>query len=347
MNQDRTKLQPLLMGIDIGFGDVKIAAYGMNGGNAPVYKIGKFQTAIAEMICCGAMGLENEQRYYSYGNRHFKVGDEAISSDSVCAPQNIDKMLENVPLLIFKALEVTGAAYKKDIAELLNEPKMVCVGLPIGFFASHKMRLMKALQSFAISGYQINLENRVRVRAQGQGVQLDFLYNYGRQKEEYFSESMVVMDIGYNTVDILCVDKGRPSAEYSTMLEGSGVRKICNWLRKHEDTRALKLEQLTDAVIKEALKKGEIEREGIKHDLKPAIEKITRVYVSQLLSEVESQVKGFMARASKLIVAGGGAYYIQNALRRQYQNNSAYLHIMETPEYSNARGFLADLVEGR
>jgi len=73
-----------------------------------------------------------------------------------------------------------------------------------------------------------------------------------------------------------------------------------------------------------------------KKDLSGIIEDIVSEYVEWLLQEVQGRWDGFLKRADRLIIAGGGAYYVKEFLPERYRG---FVFIPESPEYSNARGF--------
>jgi len=52
-----------------------------------------------------------------------------------------------------------------------------------------------------------------------------------------------------------------------------------------------------------------------KKDLSGIIEDIVSEYVEWLLQEVQGRWDGFLKRADRLIIAGGGAYYVKEFLR--------------------------------
>jgi hypothetical protein len=147
--------------------------------------------------------------------------------------------------------------------------------------------------------------------------------------------NVLVVDIGFNTVDILGVVDGRPSREWSGMLERGGISRIGEQVGSFLQ-REFNFE-LPEQAIKDVLQKQEIALYGATKDISWAIRKASEEYAAWLLQEIRSRWEGFLKKADQLILAGGGAYYVVDSFCSIYPQE--FIHVPEKPEYSNALGF--------
>jgi plasmid segregation protein ParM len=176
----------------------------------------------------------------------------------------------------------------------------------------------------------------IDVRAQGQGILFDFMFDEkGQPIVDRLDQNILVIDIGFNTVDILGVVHGSPSREWSGMLDGGGISRIGeqvgNYLQREFNF------ELPEQSIKDVLQKRQISLYGATKDVSSAIRKASEEYADWLLYAIRSKSEGFLKTADRLILAGGGAYYVQEDFAAMYPKE--FLFVPEKPEFSNAIGF--------
>ena len=320
------------IGLDVGFGDVKVVAcppIRCRGAGPPGTRRAKFPSAIA-YARRGIIGdLGEEDSKYLYNGREFVVGTPALSSPDVFSTRDIDFLLSYAPLLAYVAVgEVSPEGLPEEGMEL-------CVGMPLAHFHTRKAQLAEVLREVRVSGRTVSF-NSVDVRAQGQGILFDFvLDDEGRPRIDRLDLNLLVLDIGFNTVDVLGVVEGRPSREWSDMIERGGISRICEQLGYY-----LKGEHgfdLSEQSLKDVLQKREIKLYGAKKDLSGPIRSLCEEYTEWLLAEVRSRWEGFLRKADGLIVAGGGAHYVGGLFRDRYPGS--FVYVPHEPEYANARGF--------
>jgi hypothetical protein len=83
--------------------------------------------------------------------------------------------------------------------------------------------------------------------------------------------------------------------------------------------------------------KKQISLYGATKDVSWAIRKASEEYSNWLLNEIRSHWEGFLKKADRLILAGGGAHYVQEDFAAMYPKE--FIHVPDTPEFSNAIGF--------
>jgi len=325
----------LKIGIDVGYGDVKtVASY---NGQIEYFK---FPTAVAyagDGFALGGFKAETEVSEYKYNGRTYKVGKPALSCPELFSTRDISFLLTYAPLLVYVALEQLAKKYSMSFEDLAEAEKHLCVGLPLAHWEKHKVKFTDILTSFQVSGRHIRFDT-IEVLPQGQGVLVDYvLDDSGNENEDRGNSNLLIVDIGFNTVDILCVEEGICSKRWSDMIEGGGICRICDILNKHLQKSEV---FLPEQAVKDVLLKKELSIYGQKNDYSTVIRNASEAYTDMLEQEIRSRWAPFLQKAHKLILAGGGAYYVGNF--SGYSPGFAYTPYLS--EYCNARGFIKYLV---
>lgn len=308
----------LKAGIDIGFGDVK-AVFSDNR------KI-KFPTAIVRDPG-GAFNVSTgkEEGFHNYNGSNYYVGKTALHMGQTYSTRSMEFMENFTPLLVHVALEKAGF--------INSEVKHLSIGLQLGKSnAVGKAFLLKKIEEGVVDGKKLGFEH-VEVIPQGVGILLDSRFNWQGQELVGAGINTLVVDIGFNTVDVLVAIDGQPKKGRSEMLERSGISWICERLiaRVKERTGS----GLTEQQAKNALLNGYVEMYGKKIDLGLDIKEISNGYAEWLHSELRSRWEEQMAQFPRIILAGGGAHIVKPYMPHYMQN----IITPAEPEFANARGF--------
>ena len=337
----------LYLGLDLGFGDVKLVA-GLDSGRSESainpadtrekhrQKIlRKFPTAVA-YAKDGIIGnLGDNERTYSFNGRKYIIGDSALQCRDVFSTRDINFLMTFSPLLSFAAVERLDRDDAKYLEVLQSCKKSVCLGVPLAYFHSKRSSLAEAVKVCHVSGVLINFA-QVEIRAQGQGILFDFMFDEnGRAIERRLNMNILIVDIGFNTVDILGVVNGSSNREWSGMIERGGISRICQQVGDYLQ-REFSFD-LPEQSLKDVVMKREVSLYGAVKDLSGIIREAQEEYSDWLMQEVRSRWDGFLQKADRLIIAGGGAYYVRDDFTATYPKD--FLFIPEKPEYSNAMGF--------
>lgn len=317
------------VGLDVGFGDVKVVA-GVDGKD----KRTKFPSAIA-YARDGIIGdLGEDGRAYLYNGKKYVVGSSALETRDVFSTRDLNFLLLYSPLLAYVGLKELG------IGSAGGGEVSLCLGVPLAYFHTKRFELAESMKRCEVSGEALRFDS-VEIRAQGQGILFDFMLDgQGKPMIQRLDLNLLIVDIGFNTVDILAVVDGRPSRAWSDMIERGGVGRICEQLGYY-----LKAEHgfdLAEQSIKEVLQSKRIKLYGAEKDLSSIVRVACEEYSDWLIREISSRWGGFLKRADGMIVAGGGAYYVGDEMKDRYP--LGFVSIPEGPEYANARGFYKYLV---
>ncbi|PIP39031.1 MAG: hypothetical protein COX19_09370 [Desulfobacterales bacterium CG23_combo_of_CG06-09_8_20_14_all_51_8] len=335
---DRNK-NSILLGLDLGFGDVKLALK-LDSQNGPAGKpiLTKFPTAIA-YARDGIIGdLGSDEQKYGFNGKNYIVGNSALQCRDVFSTRDIDFLMTFSPLLAWAALEKTLQVQSRalDPEVLAAARKRLCLGMPLAHFHSKRSDLMGIMKKGKVSDVELPFSS-IDVRAQGQGIFFDFILDQaGLPITERLNLNILVVDIGFNTVDVLGVVGGRPSREWSNMLDRGGISRIAEQVGSFLQ-RELNFE-LPEQALKDVIQKKEIALYGAVKDVSWPIRKASEEYADWLFNTIRSRWEDFLKQADLLILAGGGAYYVQDEFAAAYPKE--FVHVPENPEFSNAVGFL-------
>jgi plasmid segregation protein ParM len=323
-----------LVGIDIGFGDVKVVATGPNGKGDLKTEHLKFPTAIAKARRHRIRGLKNAFKQYGFNNQKYLVGNEALFSERVISSKEISFLLEYAPLFVFKIMEELSVIFNKSRSQMLQAPKKLCIGLPLAYYFSKKKELTNKIRKFNVSDTAVDFEDtEIDVLPQGQGIQFDFLISNGTISGIWKEKTYLVLDIGYNTVDVLAVSEGSADPQISDMTRGAGVCRICKDLKKELKAKDI---ELSDPLVKKALIEKKVFYCGEAIRLEEIIGELAADYAESLFYDLTADFGEFLSKTEKLIIAGGGAYYVREYFVEKYK--SKFIHVPGKAEFSNARG---------
>jgi hypothetical protein len=160
----------------------------------------------------------------------------------------------------------------------------------------------------------------VVVLPQGVGIYLD-------AKDKVKSNEMLILDIGFNTVDYILVSNG--VKKKGNTLEKQGVERMVEMFRSQIDISFVK--QFPLQRIMEIFEKGYVSLEGEHIDLSHIKKRAIDEYNEILKTRLNSEIGNLLNEIESIVLAGGGAYYIKDIRKDVY--------IPDAPEFSQARGY--------
>jgi len=312
------------LGLDIGYGDVK-AVYRHEG----VLEMLKFPTAIAYAERgVGELSAFAEDEEYEYRGKKYLIGKEALFG--AFSTRSFEFMKRYAPLFVFKAVkEIHG----KTTAPITD----IAMGLPLSYYTDANMKELISLLGRIEIGHAV-LELNVKFYPQGLGVLADYRLSQAGGVNQQTDQDMLIIDIGFNTVDVIAVERGRIIKGESDTLERHGISKISLTIAKEIKSR-MQLD-LSEQESKDVLHHGKIRVYGAERDLSELVRESAEKYMDWLMQEVRSKWAARIQRAERVIIAGGGAYYLQGHIPEEYR---PIIYVPDRPEYANASGFLKAL----
>jgi len=285
-----------VLGLDIGFGHTKCYSEGVKS---------KFPTQLAYLPDDPNMEVEK----VNVGGREYVVGrDTKYASSYRIEIPSVIELVQHAPVFLKYVLDKFG---KFDV---------VVTGLPPNA-KSHMANLNSNLKSVT--------DADILILPQGVGI----LYDVASTKD--IGEDAIIIDIGYNTVDCIAVEKseGLWKKKRGITLENFGIMKAVEIMREILPEKIGLLKNWSASRLLEIFERGAVSIDGEKIDLASYKKESIQRYVEILLSKTKQELKDSFRDISTVIVAGGGAYYID---KRFFGHN---VIIPEEPEFSQARGY--------
>ena len=288
-----------ILSTDIGYSYTKYAADGV---------LSKFPSIVSRAAGADYIG---ESTDYEYNGDRYNVGD--IYGNPNIPTRTDDFLTKYSPLLLFHIFN------KENI-----RPDLICVSLSISEYKEKEVKLKNAVSKFIVNNEFYNQE--VMVFPQGMGIWVAA----GKP------DNAVIIDIGYNTVDIFAVKNGTPSRDYSKGFPGIGTCILANNISQYlsQKFNGMFIPEL-EANIYLQDKKAKIHRQVC--DLAGFIEDKKEDYSETIINAILTapEIKNIIDKTDNFIIAGGGAYYIQDDIKAKYN-----ITIPDKPEYANVTGFL-------
>lgn len=292
-------MEKIVLSTDIGYSYTKYAHNGV---------LSKFPSVIAKASSAGYIG---ESTSYEYGGKHYNVGN-ATDSHTV-ATRTDDFITKYSPLLLAHIFA------KEDL-----KPDTICVSLSISEYKAKEKQLKEKVSKFIVNDELFQQE--AVVFPQGMGIWI----LAGRPSDA------VIIDIGYNTLDIFVVKNGSPNREHSTGFPGIGTCILANEVSGYIASRFDGI-FIPELEANKYLQDKKIKILRKEFDLSEFIEDKKEDYTETIINSVLTipQVKDMALKTDNFIIAGGGAYYIDHDVKNKHG-----IFIPDNPEYANVSGFL-------
>lgn len=231
--------------------------------------------------------------------KEYVVGEDARLERQKITITSIQELLNYFPVFRKYALEKLG------IPE--NEAEII-TGLP----PIHKDKTEILERQGAI------------VLPQGLGIYLDVV-------DKVDSDELLIIDIGFNTVDYIVVINGK--RKKGNTIEKQGVERMIELFRNKLPDSFGVLKQFSFQRLMDVFEKGYATVAGERIDLIPYKEKAIEEYNEVLKTRLKEEIGNLIDEIEQITVAGGGAYYLKDIRK-------AGVYVPEKPEFSQARGYL-------
>ena len=307
-----------ILGIDIGFGDVKVTV-GTDEGQ--VEKQFKFTSTIG---ITKRNAHVSDSRIYDFKDHSYYVGENALHLPSQNLIDITDyKNLEYyAPLFMYHAIKMIG--YRPDIiVSGLSKAQIENSG-----------HFKEGLMDFVVSGEQFVFDS-VYILPQGAGSKLTidkFGNNFPHPQEEFMGTTTFVgCDIGFNTLDMFLVTDGKTSPNLFEGIEREGVMKIATHVAKK--VKELHGRQITLHEAKEIIDTGVYKLRGQKHPFKDYIDDVKRTYLKELLGLIETRYGDIIDKCDFISLSGGGSTIFKST-------DDGFIRVPKAKhEYYNSIGF--------
>jgi len=301
-----------VIAIDLGYSSSKVAYKD---------KIAKFPTAISFATDIGtAYGEEN---IYEFEGDRYHVGKEAADSEAFTTSE-YKFLYKFAPLLIFHILS------KFEKADL-DEPIIVKTGLAIVDWAK-KDEFIERISNIEVNGKTIRVQPVLI--PQGAGCAVDWTY-YNNDSE--YPDKLTVVDIGYNTINLVHFEEGKPQRKNMKSYPGHGVSSIIKPFTSYMENKFAVTFSEQEAIS--IFVKGEFKYNGeSQQEVAEKIVELKSQFVKKMFQSVLVNDKKLLAMSDVVLIAGGGAYLLQDM---PFPPNVKFVDPQY--EFSNCRGYLISI----
>ncbi|AEO93764.1 partition protein [Bacillus phage G] len=339
-----TNITPLLIGSDLGYGQIKTASGDtkkkfLSAVGIPVSNFGRSAavTSEKELLSSLTVTMDN-QTYY--------VGHNAIvntRNGRLTLRQNKADDVHN------KIKFLTSLALYMEEDQNYGEFDIV-TGLPVLEYRNQKDQLEQMMSNNGrifffemhygpkVVSKQIKINN-VKVISQGEGCFYDFILDDNGQiipeKVNIVSGTVMVVDIGYRTSDIVTMENGRYIEPLSDQLN-KGVNTI------HQEILRLIMEkygikkELKD--LDQFVRDGKFYHNTRDYDIRDIIKDAARPFAEDIVESLHTISNDQLGSVNHVIFTGGGASIIYEHII-PLLNSIVETSIMDDSEFCNASGY--------
>ena len=307
--------------IDIGYGDVKINYKGKNV---------KFPTAISFFTDNGIR--YGEQKIYDFEGEKYVVGSEGKTE--AFSTTNYDFLYKYAPLIIYHILSKFDEVNKQTPIEIRT-------GLALVDW-DKKDNFIERISNFIVNDEEINLN--VKVVPQGVGIYLNFAKNgtlpEDIEDEELKNLNVAVIDIGFNTINILNMKNGKFIPSNSKSYPGHGVSSLIKPFRDYLENKFK--DPFSEQEANEILYKGYFRYNGKKQkDIEEYIKDAKRKFIIKIFGSVLVESKKVFSLADLVILSGGGSNFFEGVKLKDNMilDNSTIIDGKPRREFSNVNGY--------
>lgn len=306
-----------MIGIDVGFGDVKAVYL-----EKDEIKYLKIPTAV-KYAGANSAGI-SENGIYSFQGKEYLIGEQARYG--AFSTRSYDFLKRYSGLFVYHVLKTLNIDHEK-----------VGIGLPLNWY-SKKDDFLKELSATVVNGELLKFEPVLFPQAVG--VLMDYRKNIKGEIKPDTDKDGIVLDIGYNTVDILCFEKGAAVRSDSATIDKFGISRIIVEL---SDIILKDFSfQLSEQETKEIFISGKLKLYGDEKDMSEVIRSLIEKYFEELMHTIESRWESRLQRSEVMLLAGGGAVTLREHMPSSL---SKIMAVPVLPEFSNARGYLKGLIQ--
>lgn len=309
--------EKVILGLDIGYSFCKVVVGNQNG---EIIKQFKFPSIIG--ISRYIEGVENDKIVH-YDENYYMVGEDASSLPS----QNI------INLDAYKNLEYFGPLLLNHAVKLakLKRVDLVVSGLSIAQIQNSGY-FQNALEHFIVDGIEYNY--KVLLLPQGAGAKLaidKYGSNFPIEQREFLGESSyVIVDLGFNTLDLVLVSKGVTDPNLFVGIEQHGLMKIATQVAKLIHEKHQRNLSLLEA--REVLDTGVYKLRGQKYNYTDEIQEIKKEYLKEILNLINQKYGEVLDKQQFVMLCGGGSYIFKS-------HEDGFIRVLsKDSEYYNAVG---------
>ncbi len=274
------------LAIDCGYGHVKIKFED---------KFYKFPTSVAFAVDTGIAYGDGDT--VKYKDEHYYVGDNAIVLETFNTTDFAFKSNYD-PLIIYHVLKKLNL-----VEDALSGGIDLTLTLSLTDWR-HKDEYLEVVSDFEADDQKFHFDDIVLV-PQGAGVYMTYM-----SKHEEHPGSVIVIDIGYNTLNYMLYEHGKPQKAHSKGFAGHGVSSIIRAFSTYLESNFSM--PFSDSESQKIFLNGKFMFSGVdRPEVSQKIIELKSQFVKRLFNSVLTSEKKLLATSEKVILAGGGCYLLE------------------------------------
>jgi len=309
------------LGEDLGMGANKL--FGAPGGLQVLSQVATNGT----QHLMNTLGLRHRQRPLEITTEHgsFYIGEGSPDYGRPVENLNFDRLTgaPEMSALLYGSL----TRYQQQYG-IINQPVIMMVGLPLQMLsgdtakesANQVRQWLKGIHTWQADGQEQRIEiAEVKLTPQPVGALFDYvLDDFGKfipERASLLKEEVGILSVGFNTLELLVV-RDRAPVERFTVGQTVGVRRLLELLNT-QGTYSL-------GELDTALRAGRLD-----------VSAVLPVWAREVNGEIEKRWGTALKRFARVIIVGGGALLLKDALTRQFNGKTV---LSDEPVLSIARG---------
>lgn len=301
--------EPLVLGIDLGFGYVKVA-WSEGQLKFPSWVAHFTPTPLSQIIPI------------SVDNVDYVVGELARYEKNLIEISTIDEIVKYSPIFVLGAIQrILGEDFHK---KFYHYSYKLALGIAPKFKA-YKDKIEEAVKKV------LPPNSYCEVYPQGYGAYMDTLID---SPDRVIGKDVLVIDIGFNTVDYVLISSEGVKIKGDT-IERLGMTTAVEIFRKAIPSSYSELANYSLSRMLNIFETGKAVVSGREISLLQFRVKAIELYSDTILSRMKDEIGNYLFEIPSVILVGGGAYYVKF-------NRDVY--IPPSPEFANARGFYKSLL---
>lgn len=304
-----------IVAIDQGFSDSKVVA----GDDFGVKNVFKFPGVVGVVL---KNEMVNDDRLIPLDDKYFYVGEDALHlpTDSIVDISDYNKLEYFAPLFIYKTF-----------AMLESTPDILVLGLSIAQIKNsgyYKERIEKYLD-------QMGIKCKIFILPQGAIAKLavdKYGINFPTENINFNKNaSYILVDVGFNTLDVCHVINGQTSSNLVIGLEGKGAIVMAEEVQKGiKESYNI---DLSISEVKDVLVTSNFKRRGKIYACDKLVADAKLNYQNMLIEIIEANFGKVLDKVDNLIMVGGGATFFKT------EPTSFMQAPKNKPEFYNAIGY--------
>ena len=312
--------EDLILGLDIGYSSCKCVLMHKDGQTIKKFK---FPSKIG-ITRSNIEGVQNDSIIHFDENFYF-IGDDAnhLPSDNLVNITEYKNLEYYAPLFVYWAKKIAGVL-ETGVSKIIS-------GLSIAQIQNSGY-FQEAISHYVVDGKEFTED--VLLLPQGAGVKLaydKFGPNYPDEQKEFLGESnYVIVDIGFNTTDLLLIHNGKTDPNLFEGIEKSGIMKIAAQMAKIINEKHGR--QLTFLEARDILDSGIYKLRGQKYNYSDEVKALKDEYLKEILNLINDRYGKILDKADFIVIGGGGSYLFKDS-------QDGYIRVIhKDSEYYNAIG---------